>query len=201
MARPIAGSAGSIGGFISNFDAGAKPNLYEVTINIGGISGVNPSAFNGKEGPGSLVFQAKGAQLPESAVGEILVPYLGRQIKVPGDRIYQDWTVTVMCEEGMSLRREFDRWQAAINGHASNVPVDDDIYQWTVVRPNATVKSLTRYGLESHSYILYGIWPKEVAAIDLAYDNNDTLMEFAVTFAYSYHEPSNAGEVEGPPAP
>jgi len=178
--------ARSVTEFISNFDGGAKPNLYEVTIYTGNVPQVQEGIFASKQKP-SLVFQAKGAQLPESAVGEIIVPYLGRQIKVPGDRVYQDWTITVLSDESMLIRKEFDKWNAILNGHSNNTP-SGDLYSWTM-QTTAIVKQLNRIGKTTHSYKLWGVFPKEVAAIDLAYDNNDTAMEFTVTLGYSYHEP------------
>ena len=178
--------ARNIADFIGFFDGGAKPNLYEVKIFTANVPQIDQNVFSGKQGP-SLVFQAKGAQLPESSVGEIIVPYLGRQVKVPGDRTYQDWTITVISDEAMGLRKEFEKWNAILNGHVTNTPAGD-VYGWTT-QTTAEVKQLNRIGGESHSYLLTGVFPKEVSAIDLAYDNNDTVMEFTVTLAYTYHEP------------
>lgn len=179
--------ARNITDFLSNFDGGAKPNLYEVKIFTSNVPQVMDEVFSGNKQKPSLIFQAKGAQLPESSVGEIIVPYLGRQIKVPGDRTYQDWTITVISDEAMRLRKEFEAWNAVINGHVNNIP-DGDVYTWTT-QTTATVTQLNRRGKDTHSYTLTGVFPKEVSAIDLAYDNNDTVMEFSVTLAYSYHEP------------
>ena len=178
--------ARNITDFISRFDGGAKPNLYRVSVYPGGVPGVNASLMNSQNGP-SLVFMAKGAQLPESSVGEILVPYLGRQIKVPGDRVYADWSVTVMNTEGMELRKEFERWNAAINGHESNVS-QGNAYDWTSAS-GAICEQLKRDGSVSHSYQINGIFPREVSSIDVAYDQNDVISEFTVTFAYTYHVP------------
>lgn len=178
--------ARNISDFIANFDGGAKPNLFRVSVYPGGVPTVNASLMNSQNGP-SLVFMAKGTTLPESSVGEITVPYLGRQIKVPGDRTYADWTVTIMNTEGFELRKEMERWNAAINGHESNVSLGN-AYAWTSAS-GAICEQLRRDGSVTHSYQLNGIFPREVSSIDLAYDQNDVISEFTVTFAYTYHVP------------
>lgn len=177
--------ARNITDFISNFDGGAKPNLYEIRI-FPANQQIDTKLMGDLNKP-SLAFQAKGAQMPESAVGEIIVPYLGRQIKVPGDRVYQDWTITVISDEAMILRKEFEKWNMIINSHQLNVP-DGDVYGWTK-NSRAEVYTLNRVGRTTHSYTLYGVFPKEISSVDLAYDNNDTVMEFTVTLAYTYHFP------------
>lgn len=188
--------------FIQNFDGGAKPNLYEIAI-FPGNGQINRSRMGAKNKP-SIAFQAKGAQLPESTVGEIIVPYQGRQVKVPGDRVYQDWTITVISDEAMNLRKEFEKWNKLLNDHVRNTPDGDSlegpgIYEWTM-NTTAEVHSLSRTGKTSHSYVLYGVFPKEVSSVDLAYDNNDTAMEFTVTLTYSYHTPlAIGGTVTEPP--
>ena len=181
--------ARSITEFLSNFTGGARANLYFVTISPGtGSSVANNSLLKGGVAD-SITFHAKGAQLPESAVGEIIVPYLGRQVKLPGDRTYADWNLTVLSDEAMKLRNVFERWNADINGHTTNRPYGYQ-YGW-VTTSVITVTHLTRQGKETHQYKLYGAFPKDVGSVDVAYDNNDSIMEFPVTFAYTYHQIDN----------
>lgn len=183
--------ARNINDFISKFDGGAKPNLFRVTIYPSGIIPVpsltNPNLMSNDKNKGALVFMAKGAQLPESTVGEILVPFLGRQIKVPGDRTYADWSVTIMNTEEMELRKEFERWNQAINGHLSNIATGN-VYEWTRFSA-AKIEQLKRNGRVAHTYDIYGIFPREISPIDMAFDQNDAVSEFTVTFAYTYHIP------------
>lgn len=193
--------ARSITEFLSNFTGGARANLYFVTISPGaGSSVANNSLLTGGVAD-SITFHAKGAQLPESAVGEIIVPYLGRQVKLPGDRTYADWNLTVLSDEAMKLRNVFEQWNADINGHTSNRP-NGYQYGW-VTSSIVTVAHLTRQGETTHEYKLTGAFPKDVGSVDVAYDNNDSIMEFPVTFAYTYHEITNkyANTFVGPPEP
>ena len=53
----------------------------------------------------------------------------------------------------------------------------------------ATVASTTNEGGTSsvlRTYKFYDIWPSEVSAIELSYDNTDTVEEFTVTFQVQY---------------
>jgi hypothetical protein len=167
MARPISQ-------FVSNFDGGARANLYEITIPS------SPVAVS------TVPFFAKGAQLPASTLGEIGVPYLGRVTKIPGDRTYEDWTVTILNTESMDLRKAFEEWNAKINLHEQNRSDGAQRQYWFA--PEILVKQLKRDGAVTRTYKLKHAFPKEVGAVDLAFDNNDTVSEFTVTFAYTYFE-------------
>jgi hypothetical protein len=98
---------------ISNFraalDAGAKPNLFSINMNL-------PTGVTG----GGVDFQnrlilCKSAAIPALTVGIIEVPYRGRRIKLPGDRVYGDWTITIVNDNRQFMRKSFDRWLKYIN--------------------------------------------------------------------------------------
>jgi hypothetical protein len=48
-------------------------------------------------------------------LGVIEVPFRGRRIKVPGDRTFADWTVTVINDEDQAMRKAFSNWMNYIN--------------------------------------------------------------------------------------
>jgi hypothetical protein len=164
-----------INNFIQQFDGGSKPTLYQVTVNgLGDYS--------------SLRFFCKATSLPASTIGEIAVPYLGRVIKVPGDRTFDDWSVTVLNTEDMDLRRKFETWSDGINGKESNVSsLPGGAYQ-AIKGYSAIVEQLNREGNVVRSYELYNLFPKEVGTVELGFDQVDTVSEFTVTFAYTYFE-------------
>ena len=53
---------------------------------------------------------------------------------------------------------------------------------------DAFVDQLDRNGATIKSYTLRGVFPTEIAAIELDYGTNDAIEEFGVTFAYQYFE-------------
>jgi hypothetical protein len=156
--------------FRSNFDGGARPNLFEVTITDFGVAG-------------GQNFLVKGASLPASTVASIDVPFRGRIIKVAGDRTFEDWTVTFYNNNDFLIRGAFEDWmQQYLNTHVTNIgePDQKDYYK------NMSVKQLNKADEVVAEYTIYDAFPTNVSAIDLNYDTGDTVEEFEVTFAYNY---------------
>ena len=56
----------------------------------------------------------------------------------------------------------------------------------------ATVTQMDRNDSAVNKYTLYNLWPQTIDPIDLAYDTNDAVMEFGVTWRFNYMD-SGAG--------
>jgi len=163
-----------ISGFISAFaGGGVRTNLFRVfgTIPVQGFG-------NGE----SISFLCKAAQIPASSLGTIEVPYRGRRIKIPGDRTFQDWQITIISDANLHLRSAFEAWSSLFNQHVANIG-DPDFYN---LLPQWTVTQLDRAGNPIRSYVFVGCYPSEIGTIDLSYENNDQIAEFPVTLNYSY---------------
>lgn len=168
--------ATAISNFISQFDGGARPNLFEVHISGAKVNvGITPE---------NLKVHCKAASLPASLLGEIPINYMGRIIKVPGDRTYEDWTITIINDEGMKMRHYFEDWNRQINNHVANTPALNHIQM--IRDTDALVKQLDRQHNVVREYKLHGIWCDNVSAVDLSYDTPDTISEFTVTLKYQY---------------
>ena len=101
-------AATNIHDFKQSFKGGVRPNLFRVNIqHLVGIPNIE--------------FLCKAAQIPASTIGNIDVPFRGRQLKVPGDRTFADWTVTVLNDPQFAIRSAFEDWSAKITHHAVNV--------------------------------------------------------------------------------
>ena len=163
----------TISSFSSRFKGGVRANQFTATIAI-------PPGI-GQMGP-DFSFHCKGTSIPASTIGNIPVPFLGRQLMVPGDRTYADWTVTVFNDVTMDIRHTFEGWMAQLQNHGANFQnstKNEDVYgMGTVTQLNRTGKAISSYSIE--------IYPTEVAAIDLAWDSNDAVEEYAVTFAVNH---------------
>ena len=166
----------NISNFLEKFDGGARPNLFEVTF-AGG-----PLGIDGEK----LKVHCKAASLPSSIVGVINLNYRGRIIQLPGDRTFEDWTITVINDEAMALKKAFVAWQATYNGHESNQPTTsaktDHID--AIKNCSATVSQLSRTGTSTMSYKLKQVWCDNVSGTDVSYDTPDTVSEFTVTLKY-----------------
>ena len=94
---------------------GARANLFDVTI-----SGVGVTTNVGAAGAAEFVFACKAAAIPPMAVGVVEVPYFGRVVKVPGNKTFENWSVTVINDEDFRLRNGFEKWMAAMGTHEKN---------------------------------------------------------------------------------
>jgi len=154
-------------------NGGVRPNLFRATLNFPSYAGGNTELTS---------FMCKAAQLPSSVVGQIDVPFRGRQLKIAGDRTFENWTVTVLNESTFQIRDSFERWMNGINEHFNGTglvtPAD---YQADLI-----VEQLGRDDTVLKTINLTGAFPVNLGAIDLSYETTDTLEEYTVEFAYQY---------------
>jgi hypothetical protein len=154
---------------------GARPNLFRVTLNFPAYAGGNAELTS---------FMCKGAQLPASTINAVEVPFRGRQLKIAGDRTFEDWSVTVINDTGFEVRNAMERWMNGMNGHTANTGFTNPVaYQADLI-----VDQLDKDGSVLKSYNFRGAFPNNVAAIDLSYDTVDTVEEFEVAFSIQYWE-------------
>jgi hypothetical protein len=152
---------------------GVRPAFFRVQGNIGKTSL-----------PDKVGFLVKTASLPASNIGEIPVNYRGRSLKLPGQRTYDDWDVTILADGDMQLRNAFERWMNDLNSVVSNV-ADQEHNLNNVLFPSWSIDQLDRTGDPLKTYTMFHCWPKTVSAMETSYDN-EGLAEFTVTLAYSY---------------
>lgn len=154
---------------------GARPNLFNCKLNFPAFA----------LGDAELTsFMVKGAQLPSSNVTPITVPFRGRQLKIAGDRTFEEWTVTVINDTGFEVRDAMERWMNGINSHNANTGFNDPADYQT----DLSVDQLDKDGLVIKTYNFRSCFPTVISAIDLNYDTTDAIEEFTVTFQVQYWE-------------
>jgi hypothetical protein len=156
---------------------GARPSLFQVQI-TNPINGVADA---------QVPFMVKAAQIPESTVSAIDVPYFGRQVKVAGTRTFAEWSPTIINDEDFAIRNAMEQWSNAINSMQGNVNNAGGTAP-SLYKANAQVTQYSKTGEILRVYNFVGIFPTSVGAIDLGWENGDAIEEFAVTFAYDYWE-------------
>lgn len=163
--------------FLSNFrGGGARANRYEVHLTFpSGVAGAVVAAQK-------ISFTCTAASIPSSQLGTAIVPYKGRQIKVPGDKTFDDWNVTIALDNDWIGRSIFERWHDAMNGFTSNLTVPNMINP-TNVFATAQVHQMDRADRIIQTYEVEAIWPTVVAEATLGYAENDAVMLQQVTFA------------------
>jgi hypothetical protein len=160
---------------------GARPNLFQVTLTFPTV------AANGVAASQKTSFMAKTAQLPGSTVNSFPIYYFGRELKFAGNRSFADWTLQIINDEDFVIRDSMESWMNAINSHASNVRNGAAVNPlgYTV---DATVTQYGKAGEALKSYKFVGLFPVDLAPIDLDWSSNDSIEEYGVTFAYQWWE-------------
>lgn len=154
---------------------GARPNLFKAIVNF-------PAYAQGDTELTS--FMCKGAQLPGSVIAQIDVPYRGRQLKIAGDRTFENWTITVLNDTAMEVRNAMERWMNGMNEHVNNTGLSNP----TDYQADMAIQQLDKSGNVTKTYTIRGAYPVNVSSIDLSYDTNDAIEEFTVELAYQYWE-------------
>lgn len=158
---------------------GARPNLFSVSLIFPAI------ANNGVAAGQKATFMAKASQLPGSSVGSVPVYYFGREMKFAGNRTFADWTLQIINDEDFTVRNSLENWMNQINSNEGNVrsaaAVNPSSYT-----TDASVSQYDKAGNIIKTYNFVGMFPIDIAPIDLDWSSNDTIEEYSVTFSYQY---------------
>ena len=179
----------------------ARPNLFEVVLTF--PDGVVDPSVNDLDS--KVRFLVKGAALPASTVTPINIPFRGRNLKIAGDRTFDVWTVTVINDTDFAIRGSFERWMnsiAKVSDNSGNTnPVDyqtDAIVHQLGRAPVTGAGSAQDSAVDQpilRSYQFHGIWPTNISAIALSYDNTDAIEEFDVELQVQWWEAVGNGGV------
>jgi|TARA_R110000772_G_scaffold54391_3_gene124239 hypothetical protein len=164
---------------------GARANQYRVTI-------TPPSGIAIGLDVRRASFLVTASNLPAQTLGEIAIPFRGRQIYIAGDRTFDDaWTTTFMNDTDFMVRNAMELWMNGINdlAEATGVTALAD-YQ-----TDLQVEQLDRDDTILKSYIFRSAWPTSLSAIDLTNDQADSIETFEVTWRYQHFEASSVNFV------
>lgn len=154
---------------------GARANLFKATLNFPAYAGGDVELTS---------FLCKTAQLPQSATNSFAVPFRGRELKVSGDRTFEDWTVAIINDTDFTIRDSFERWMNGMNAHSANTGLTNPVdYQADLL-----VDQLDRDESVIKRYTFRGAFPTIVGPIQLDYETRDAIETFDVTFSYQYWE-------------
>ena len=152
---------------------GARANLFRVECPF-------PTKTGGDQQQAS--FMIKSAALPASTQGKIEIPFRGRKFKIPGDRTFDTWTVKVINDSTFDLRNAFENWIDISNPAPSNTgDINFNSYMCQL-----QVIQMDKAGNDIKRYLFVDAFPTSIGAIEVAYETNDAIEEFDVTFEYQY---------------
>jgi hypothetical protein len=171
-----------------NYD-GARPNLFNCEMSF-------PPALSGGAAQSKFTFMARAAQLPGSTVNQIPQFYFGRELKFAGNRSFPEWTVTIINDEDFVIRDTFEQWMSNLNSHVGNLRDPAFVQGDGGYQSDAFVTQYGKAGTQLKKYNFIGMFPIDISPIELDWGSNDTIEEYAVTFAYQWWE--WAGGQNGP---
>ena len=158
---------------------GARPNQFRVTITP------PPGIAIGLDVRRSS-FLAKASNLPGQTLGEIPVPFRGRNIYIAGDREFETWSTTFINDTDFMVRNAIERWMNGINDLVENTGVSTP----AEYSADLFVEQLDRDDTVLKNYIFRNAHPLTVAQIDVAYESTNALEEFELTWRYQHFEAS-----------
>ena len=159
---------------------GARANQFRVTI-------TPPSGIAIGLDVRRASFLVRASNLPAQTLGEITVPFRGRQIYIAGDRTFDDtWSTTFLNDTDFMIRNAMELWMNGINDLADGTGTSTLADYQTDLQ----VEQLDRDDTILKTYIFRSAWPTTVAQIDLSSETADAIESFEVTWRYQHFEAS-----------
>ena len=166
----------SVAEFKANLQkGGARSTLFQVQLTA-------PNALGVQIDLNKVPFLVRSAQIPASNVGLIPIPFFGRIVKMAGDRTFEAWTVTIINDEDFAIRNALETWSNSINNMRGNVRLGSAAN--LSYKAQAQVTQYSKTGETLRTYNFEGLYPANISAIDLNWQNTDSIEEFQVTFEY-----------------
>ena len=172
---------GNIDDFKANLiGGGARANQYRVTV-------VPPPGISTGLDIRRTSFLVTASNLPASTLGEIAIPFRGRNIFISGDRPTPDtWSTTFYNDTDFMIRNAMELWQNGINDYANNTGVTNPSDYQT----DLFVEQLDADDTVLKSYIFRNSYPLTIGAIELTSAEAGEIETFPVTWRYQHFEPS-----------
>jgi len=98
---------------------GARTNLFEVQIGYPPGLNVDDEGVELNQFSRKLKFLCNAAALPSSSVEAVTVPCQGREVYTVGSKVFEPFSITVINDEDFYIRKTFEYWIGAMNGHKS----------------------------------------------------------------------------------
>lgn len=185
----------NINDFKSRFSGGgARSYLFQVQMSLPSeLLTTNSADFDGKNLSSlksdfleKFSFNCKAASLPSSSVSNIEIPFRGRKVYCAGNRVFEPWAVTIINDEDFLVRKAFEFWLGAINGHSSNEKSSGVTSSPKTYQTDATVTQYSQTNNTLRTYSFVNLFPTDISPIELDWGDSDNVEQFTVSFKYDY---------------
>ena len=167
----------NIEAFKARFGDGAKSSLfyYQPQWPGGLAADVNQQ---------DAIYLVKTAQMPSTALEEVVLNWQGFDWKYPAKHTYADVVITFNVDKDAKIRQTFENWSILCHDPKTNFYSTHDVYM-----ADQRLQMLGFQGDVILEFVLHDAWPKEISQITMDYASTE-VATFDVTFTYSYHETS-----------
>lgn len=131
-----------------------------------------------------IEFLCRAANLPAGTLTSFDIKWMGTTLKLPGDRTFENWEVTVINDAEFSVRTAVENWQNEIIGFADGR--GSNTLDFMVDR--AYVEQLDKADSVLARYEFFNLWPTSIGNVELNYETVDALETFTIGFAFSHWE-------------
>lgn len=172
---------------------GAHLDKFDVFLEFGS------SIIEGLTNTRELSVMCKTAAFPERTVDQETFTFRGKDIRLPKySKFDGSWSCTFYCDQSHRIRNMFLWWMDKIDTRApakvftegeSRLEMESLVPDTVIIKqyPMKTIIDPSNTDGESASYVLYGVFPTNISQMEVSSEQGG-LMEFTVTFAYTYFE-------------
>jgi|TARA_B110000858_G_scaffold179453_1_gene216137 hypothetical protein len=131
-----------------------------------------------------IEFLCSAAQIPPMTVGVVTVPFRGQNLKLAGDRTFDDWSVTIINDLDFSSRTALESWQQDVAALATTEAALNTDY----LLSRAFVEQLHKDDSVLARYEFFNMFPISIGAIDLSSAEASDVETFETQFTFSHWE-------------
>jgi hypothetical protein len=176
----------TISSFLSGFRGGNRPNRFEITT-----SGCKYNESNSLTDLDTK-YHIRAASIPGSTVTPININWFGRTVPIPGERVYDEWTITILDDtaspsqsEPSALYKKFKDWQNKIVNLGTDIKVstkDISTCKWIIKHYSSPDQTKLK------TFNLYQVWPVYVGNFILDMSQDNVLATFDVRLAFTHFD-------------
>ena len=164
----------SIDQFRKALGSGHRNNQFKVMVTL-------PSAYIKGDAQKNMEFICYAASVPEQAIENIPVNFRGLVANYAGDPAAADtWQISCYNPTSFNLRKSFIAWKRAYQEEGTTNGLDE------IVISTADIFLLGKNGNELYQTTLYNVWPRNIGAIDVTWENTAQISTFDCQLSYDY---------------
>ena len=164
----------SITSFLNGFGGGTRVNRFYVT-----------SSGCGTLAAADTQFHIRAATIPGASITPLGVNWFGRTVNIPGERVYEPWTITVLDDkDDKNLYTKFKAWHKTIADYGTDIKFGD---MALIKACSWTIKHLQNASETPHkTFTLSQAWPVSIGPLVLDMSQDNVLASFDVRILYTH---------------